>query len=407
MNQASGRLSRRLWRRAPGQRFRFWFSPDAAPHLVLEPVTPGGTRDFGAQVKALKARVPDGTRDVMGAVLIDSRGRCVFCGDLPASFLSALAGWARAAVADTPALVGLRGAGAAEVSLQLRDSDAVKQVALGDLTVQRDAALWEGWLVPSAAATAQDLAARTPGERVWFWLSPQAPVPLLVTPVSVDPNMELLRAKASHLGGMQATSAVSGLGMLDAAGRLQLAADGVSFEGLMALSQWVRDAHTEHPGLRRLIGCALLRLDDDGTIAERIEQPLLWRGLAPLVVPETLDEAAENLSTLADGQPAWFWSTTRKPALVSIAPVEGDPEGVAFARRVERMRARAAQEGVTGTLVRLPSGRLLFSSSAPLATEAGPALARAARHPGLGDLRGAQLARTDGEQILHAAEVKK
>ena len=179
MTSSAARLSRHLWRRAPGQRFRFWFSPDAAPHLIMEPVTEKGAAAFRAWLKEARRQHGDSLRAVTGAVVFGPRSQCVFCSEkMPRTFLTLLSDWAKSAIGETPALIGLRGAGMARIPVDIKDSDAIRALSLDDAEVRTDEALWTDLLTPSAALVAETLRERIPGDRLWFWLDPAADIPL-------------------------------------------------------------------------------------------------------------------------------------------------------------------------------------------------------------------------------------
>ena len=81
----------------------------------------------------------------------------------------------------------------------------------------------------------------TPGQRVWFWLSPDHAdrTPLMMTLLGEDPDMSLLKRAAMQAPLRAGAKPIIGLGSVEG-GRLNLAAKGLSEEHLSMLSRWVR-----------------------------------------------------------------------------------------------------------------------------------------------------------------------
>ena len=408
MDDAFQRLARRMWQRAPGQRLWFWFSPDQAPHLVLEPVTRRGTEAFQDHLSSLSEE--DQGRQQVGVVFVGDRSQCVFCSaSMPRAFLPALADWVRAHIDHTPALLGLCGAGIARLPVVPPDAASVP-AALGGVEVRTRPELWADLLPATAAATAAVLAKHLPGERLWFWLWPEAtgeaPM-LLLSTCAADPTMEQLRHRAQQLAGFSSPEALTGTALLLGDGRLQLVGtQALDREVLPRLARWVRRHAGAQPALARLSGCSYAHLDgESGQVRSIYADDALWQGLAEAPTPGSLAESAAALAGLPVGAVARFWSTTQKPPFIAILPVDADPQGVAFAERVRHMQSRAQQPGLAGTLQRLPSGRLLLTSPSARCAEAAPILARLAEAPGLGALAGAHLSQLADGAILSTTTV--
>jgi hypothetical protein len=218
-------------------------------------------------------------------------------------------------------------------------------------------------LEPSVAATAQILADRCPGEALWFWFSPEIPS-LLVYPVDWDPALEAMNQLQDKVTAGRPRASHAGRAIPLEDGRLQLVSSTFTAQTLPELAAWVRGHAEAHPGLGRLRDCELVRVEQ-GVVKEIFSDPPLWDGVTMPTVPGTLEETQRELEALAAGESAWFWMTMSPRGLfLSISRVANDPDGAAFTDRMTGLAQRFPGDAdLFGTVTRLPSGTLLFSTS--------------------------------------------
>ncbi|MBW4090551.1 MAG: hypothetical protein HIU82_05510 [Proteobacteria bacterium] len=354
-------LTRLLSTRAPGYRYRFVFDGVRQPGLRLVQVRPRAA-DRGAR---------DETGDaIVGAVLVEDDFRVVFCGQHdPADLLARIVGWARDATPGTPAVAALVGAGAARIDAAVVNDEAVRAIELDRLTIYRDKAVWTGLARADHASVAAVLGGCLPGERLWFWMT-DAPgksgPPLLVQSVVSDPNRDYMNALIDVAEADGARRPKTGIVYATEDGILQFISPHLDAALLPVLADWVRRNMAEHPALRRLVGCRLVRAAL-GRAAEVIEQPALWDGIDRWPGPATSAETDTILAGLRPGAECWFWLTGTAPSgiFLSLSAVIDDPDGSAFAARAAGLYRRFPKshvDAVAGVLRCLGGGSLVFTT---------------------------------------------
>jgi len=354
LTRAQAELSRRMWDLAPGQQFHFWFSALDAPGLLLEPLSDAGTARFVEQLPEA-----DG---VVGQAVVDSSGQLVFTGpEAVPELLGALAAWAQDNIATIPALAALIDAGTAtSIGDGIPSAD--------DADILRAPALWASLLKADAAGAAEVLSSCQPGERLWYWLWPDAPpgTPVVVLQrAEEDPDAERLNHITERLDPDGAALAATGVCTPVDDGSLQLRGTTLRSWMLPPLAAWVTENVGAHPGLARLRDCALLQSNAAGRITAVHADPALWVDTPAITAPGTLAEAAERLLALQPGEAAWYWLNDTQTDLphLSLVPLDGDPDGTAFRARARRCSRRFPGAPLVGTVSCLQSGALLFSNS--------------------------------------------
>ena len=192
LSKHAQRVSQQIQDLRPGGRYRFWFSGATGPGLLMAPLDRSGPALLGDALRALAARLPDATT---GAVLVDRGGRPCFVGrGAGVALLRDMATWARAHLAEVPALAMLSCAAAADADVDPNDDAQIQALDLGALRLVRADDAWEGLLSWSVADTAAALADAAPGEKFHFWWSSTASVPLVVQALTADPRRARCRA---------------------------------------------------------------------------------------------------------------------------------------------------------------------------------------------------------------------
>lgn len=218
--------------------------------------------------------------------------------------------------------------------------------------------------------TVQILDALRPGDRGWFWFCATAPLTerFVLTTFGDDPRMSQMLKLTAPLGVGEQTH--TGMVQVDDAGRLRLATDDAEPFLLEALAAYALALHEEHPSLRRLRGTSVIEVLTSGLTVFRLEDDALWAELPAAVVPGTMAETAQTIATLVPEEQAWFWLSGRgvggQPFL-SMIPTKSDPDGALFSARIGALRRRMTEPGkeLRGVAQRLPSGRLLFTTTEP------------------------------------------
>ena len=354
-------LARTLWLRQPGKRYRFQLRAAAEPALLMERVGQKSPRSElttgGAAADAIS-----------GAVLVDPEFRLVFCApNDPPALLMRLASWARQASPDLPAVATLIGAGAAEADFDWTSDAAVEAIDPASLTVYRNSKVWAGLVSADAASVADVLAGCQPGERLWYWLCGAPGLPLLLQPVSKDPNRDRLNALIDIVEQGGPAAAATGVGYVADDGSLQLIGPTLHAGLLPPVAEWVRRHGAQYPSLARLAGTRLLR-SVRGRVAEVIDLPALWDGVPRPVPPGTTAETASLFAAMQPGAEYWFWLTGAAPrgAFMSLASMSDDPEGTGFIARMDRLYRRfpgSYADAVSGIVRRLDSGALVFATA--------------------------------------------
>ena len=352
-------LSRCLWFRQRGKPYRFLFDAAADPGLVLEPVGHGsdGISPHAAEPSA-RGRTVDN-----GILLIGDDHGLVFCtASDPADFLRRIAVWAREAIGRIPSLAILADAGAAKIA----DVASIHSIDPNALPVAYDPSLWDDLLRPNPPTIATALAATPPGERMWFWLTDEAPedaVPLIVQPLSWDPNhdrMDWLIARNREHGASEGTT---GTCTVCDDGRIQFLGYGLHRVMLRELADWVVRNCQDCPALAQLADCRLLLGLD--IVEEVYEDPALWASVARQPVPGTISATAALLESLPEGGECWFWITGSgsERAFLHLAPIDEDPEGAVFRAELPRLYSRfpgSFHDAVSGVMTRVAGDKLLF-----------------------------------------------
>lgn len=400
------RVSRALWFRSPGTRYRFLFAPDSPMGLFLEPLSKAGTAAFAAQIKALKTQ---GLAMTAGALVVDADGGFVFCcASASPQLLQQLGSWARGQAGTLPAVANLIDARVARVAVDLANDASISALDVAALELQQDPAAWDGLLSATPEAAAEVLAERMPGERMWFWLSdevPQGVVPLLLQPVAWDPNRDRLDHLIAEVESAGAGEGATGTCLLVDDGRVQFRGSDLRQGHLAALAAWVRAEQAAAPGLSRLSGCQLLRTSG-GKVVSVLEDAAAWRDIQAAPAPATLAEAAGLLQSLQPGGERWFWFTPsgNGEPFVTLGDAGADPDGLGFQQRVAAMYRRFPSsfgDALAGILRRLDDGRIVWSTE-DAAVDAWPAALRslidrhAAVHPALRSLEASALVVTQG-----------
>jgi hypothetical protein len=364
--EAHEQLSRALWMRKRGEMFRFLLDPAADPGLTLERIGKGA----GAVLaRAAKARAENRAVD-SGLMLVDGRDGLAFCTTADSkAFLQRLAGWAREAIARTPALALLVDSGVGPLTIDPSDDAAALAYMPDGEAVVYDTELWNDLLEPDAAGTAAALAAVTPGERLWFWLAEdetEGVVPLIVQPIAWDPNHDRTNWLVERNTDRGAGEGVTGSAMICDDGTIQFIAGGLYPDMLQQLARWVAQEQPAHPALGRLVDCQFVVASGD-SVDEIIADPTLWTGVAGATVPGTMRATAAILEALPVGAECWFWITggPSAPPFLHLLPTADDPDGEAFKAALPNLYKRFAlsfDDAITGVLSRPSATRIVCSS---------------------------------------------
>lgn len=374
------RLSRQLWFRGSGQRYRFVLQPADPAGLALEPVGGGAAAAAGAPVSEAYAALPERQRGeaVVGAVLVGAQARLTFCSAAdPDALLRRLGAWCRQAAPFAPAVAGLIDAGAATAAFDWRSDAAIRALDPASLTVRHDPAAWRSILRADAAQLAAALTGRYPGERLWYWLGLDAeqsrPLPPVLLPVASDPNRDRMNYLIGTVEPNATGGRASGICYVTDDGRVDFVGPDLERAYLESLAAWTRKRAAAAPALARLADCRLVRTVG-AQVAEIIDDAALWRGLTRPPAPATMAETRAILTGLRPGEEYWFWLTGACPdgGFLTLAGVADDPEGVAFVARVQglyRRFERAFTDAVSGVArVTGERGLLFVSATADVGT---------------------------------------
>jgi hypothetical protein len=260
-------LARTLCLRQPGSTYRFSLRLAPERELRMTATRNGAAGDGGASA------------GFSGVAVVDDEGKLVFCapGD-PQRLLWALSEWAKAMAGRLPAAAALIGTGAAAW-------DGRTSPDLAALAIRRDDTLWSGVATAEPGQVARVLRACAPGVRIWYWLTDMPGsfgLPLLLQPVSGDPNRDFLNALIDFVTPGGPGPAETGIAYATDDGTFQFLGAGLRHAHLEALAQWVRRSAALRPDLARLSGARLLRTVR-GRVEEVIDDEALWEGLAPPV----------------------------------------------------------------------------------------------------------------------------
>lgn len=344
-------LSRALWLRQRGKSYHFLFDPNADPNA-----TPGLTirpEPIGAEA-----------RGETGIMLVDGDEGLVFCvSSDPVAFLDRLSAWAKRSISALPALGIVADAGAARVA------DFAAPIDAAALDVVFRSKLWDDLLVPDEATVAAALAAASPGERLWFWMTADPgdyAVPLIVQPLAWDPNHDRMAWLMDRNADLGAGDGVTGTCALADDGAFQFLGDDVRPAMLPALADWVGAYAGDHPALARLAHARLL-LTSGGTVTRVFADPDLWTDIAPEPVAGTIAGTAALLATLPEGGECWFWITGGDNApFLHLSLASTDPDAKAFRAGLSRLYDRFLQshaDAISGVATRLSGDRMLFVSA--------------------------------------------
>ncbi|MFT5684182.1 MAG: hypothetical protein ACI8RZ_005123 [Myxococcota bacterium] len=255
----------------------------------------------------------------------------------------------------------------------------------------------------SLEESAETLAGNAVGQRLWFWLCPDAEPMLLVTTLADDPVMASLYAAAQAARPADAAQ-TSGLAHRGEDGRLRLMAAGFPDGALSALACWVKKHGRGNPGLLTLADPVLLTVED-GEVIESERDAALWSWCPSTLIPGSAAAAAAALLALPAGRRAWFWTAdVGEGAVLVCTPVEGDEDSEAFQRAVEGLLRRASSvvRPIKGVFHRGEDGRLTVFSDRPAAQIAARCADLVAQHPALGELTGALIAQLGEEGLADA-----
>lgn len=229
----------------------------------------------------------------------------------------------------------------------------------------------------SVVATATTLAALSPGERAWFWFSPDLSLDaprLLLSSLRDDPGMRQIRQDARHLALSPGGRLTLGMASVGPEGLLELGAPGLTAASLAALAAWVKHHAEAHPALGRLKDCRMLAIRADGVVEAVYEDAALWAGLTAPPAPGTLSTESAALDALPVGQRAWFWMSTDGPRLL-ISPLSDDADGSRFRARLQVARqGNGGGASLGGVLKRVAAG-LVLTTAEPI--DAGPQIVSA------------------------------
>ena len=218
-------------------------------------------------------------------------------------------------------------------------------------------------MVPSIAHTAAALSALPAGARAGLWLADdvaEAAVPLLISPLSSDPDLSRLRQQIARQG------ADGQLGVLyvGAEGAIKMGLPGATGPHLSALARWVRAQVAAHPSLAHLVGAALIDVQPDGTVGASFARDKLWRELERPAAAGTIDETAAALGAMQPGDQAWFWLSQRGPGgkpFLSLVPATDPAELAPFQQRARALeRCSPPGERIRGIARMTASGTLLL-----------------------------------------------
>lgn len=179
------------------------------------------------------------------------------------------------------------------------------------------------------------LLALYPGQRIWFWCSPESPEPhppLLVTPLSDDPDMAQLKAYARAVPLRPGAAFSMGAGHVDEDGTLKLGGSMVSANMLAPIADWARANVGAHPGLASLKGLTLMTVQN-GQITAVHSDDTLWESMPMVSAPGSMGDTAARLSQLE--QSHWFalrGAGANTPPMLMLHPQESDPDGQFFSR---------------------------------------------------------------------------
>lgn len=182
----------------------------------------------------------------------------------------------------------------------------------------------------STRVLSQNLDMLHAGQRFWFWLSPQASVPLMITSIERDPGMSALSVEVQSIDRPENALFAVGCGSVDGNGRLNLMAEGLTMKMLQAVAAWVVENGAQYSGLYRLRDLCLRRLQSAERVEAVFEDPELWRSIPKAAAPGTAAHAMERLQELNVGEKVWFWAAHRGPSnrpFLAVSAIETDPEG--------------------------------------------------------------------------------
>ena len=210
------------------------------------------------------------------------------------------------------------------------------------------------------------LAGLQPGERSWFWYSPDSPeLPLLMEKFADPKGMERLLRRAASLPLPGGARVCTGISAVSDDGTIQFGSPIVEEWMLVKLSLWVHRNVAAVPELSYLRDAVFLQVDPSGAVRDRFSDPELWEGISAPSRPGTLGHAAGCLDGLEPGADLWLWLAHRgETPLAVTVPTADDPSGEAFAALVAAGRARlgSMDPGFRGIARRLSSGSLLVTA---------------------------------------------
>jgi len=202
-------------------------------------------------------------------------------------------------------------------------------------------------VVPDLDEIGLVLAALLDGERAWFWwcAGATAPgLPMLATPLSLDPKMARLRTRIARNPRPDEARAITGLVHATPDG-LHLISHGATADDLAQIAAWVQAHHEAYPDLRRLRGLSLRAVSASGTVTAVFEDDALWASVPAADAADLADHAAEVLDDLYDGDEAWFWMSPRGSdgrACLVLSARDSDRRSQRFAALVRDARQRGA-----------------------------------------------------------------
>ena len=127
----------------------------------------------------------------------------------------------------------------------------------------------------------------------------------------------------------------TGIAFVTNQGTLQFCS--TNFEGWMLtkLGLWVEANVSQVPGLAYLKDSVFLKVNTDGDILARIEDPEVWEDIPQVNRPGSLQESESKLKALRSGEEAWVWLSVQKETpIVAISNFTDDAEGSLFAEMV-------------------------------------------------------------------------
>jgi hypothetical protein len=271
-------LSQRVWKRHPSRSMRFLFARGDRRGLVLESASAAGLEQLEEHRRRLSGQA---TRE--GVVLVDAQQRFVFCGPgLDGAFLVELATWARAHAAVFAGAAGLIDAQFVNVAVDVADDAAIRMMSLDGIEPQGDPSLWDGLHDASPARVAAVLEAARPGQRHWYWLSPEVlpdGVPLVVEPVDEDPVRDRMDRAVSTILAGRPDEGAAGICVLVDGGQLQFQGRSVAPFMLRPLADWVAANLSAHPALARLADCQLVWTPSGSRVDAVFEDSDAWDGV--------------------------------------------------------------------------------------------------------------------------------